>query len=400
MNIAFFSECYHPTLNGIVVSIDTFSQYLRRLGHRVHIHAPYYRGYHDDPPDVSRFPALRVPVVPQYPVPIPVGPRIAATFIHRRFDVVHTHSVFALSHVGASLAERTDVPLVSTFHTMLLDYLHYTFVPEQMTRPFVANLIRRYCNHCDLMIVPTAQVSDFLRKLGVVTEIQPLPTGIDVEFIRGGDRERVRKALGLPLDRKLLLYVGRLAREKNVTFLVDAVMHVLRERPGVDFAMVGEGPLKDDIREQVGASRLASRIHIVGGVSFEEVRDYYAAADIMTFASKTETQGLVVGEAMAAGLPVVAVRATGVSEFIASGEDGFLVDENPGAFVRTLSALLSSDSLRSSISTRARCKAQQFSAEASARRLEKFYQVLIASRKDFLQGSPGKRWGDHGSAAA
>jgi len=379
MNIAFFSECYHPTRNGVVVSIDTFAKHLRQRGHHVHIHAPYYRGFRDDSPDVSRFPALRVPLVPEYPVPIPIGPRIVNTFLRRGFEVVHTHSIFTMSRVGAHLAERAKIPLICTFHTMLLDYLHYALLPEQVTRPIVISLIRQYCNRCDLVIVPTRPVYDFLRGLGVVTEIQPLPTGIDVDFIRGGDREGTRARLGIPPQHRLLLYVGRLAKEKNITFLLEAANLILRQNPNAEFAMVGDGPLRDHCQQVAQSSDLGSRIHILGAVPFEEVRHYYAAADVMIFASKTETQGLVVGEAMAAGLPVVALRAGGVSTFISSGEDGFLVEDNRETFVRTVNALLANDNLRLAISHKARIKAEQFSAAASARRLESFYEVLIAS---------------------
>lgn len=381
MNIAFFSECYRPTRNGIVVSIDTFARYLQSLGHHVQIYAPHYRGYHDEVAHVSRVPAVRLPVVPEYPVPIPMNPGTVADFERRSFDLVHTHSVFTLSHVGAHLAARYDLPLVTTFHTMLLDYLHYTFVPPMVTRPFVVGVIRRFCSQCDLVIVPSSQTGQLLRGIGVETEIQPLPTGIDVEHTSRGDGRRVREELAIPFHHRILLYVGRIAREKNIEFLMEVAVQILSENADTDFVLVGAGPLTWKCESMVQEHGLTSRVHFVGSVPTQEVRDYYAAADIFVFASMTETQGLVIGEAMAAGLPVVAVRGGGVTEFISSGEDGFLVDENQAAFLRTIGALLTNTALHRSVSAAARRKAQQFSAEASTRRLEGFYQVLVESRR-------------------
>ncbi len=393
MNIAFFSECYRPTSNGVVVSIDTFARQLRQFGHFVHLYAPQYRGYHDTVSGISRIPSIRLPLVPEYPVPIPIGFRIAQHFGEKRFDIVHTQSAFTLSHLGASLASRFNLPLISTFHTMLLEYLHYIYVPPWLSRPFVVNIVRRHFNQCDLVIVPATSIASVLRGLGVETEIQPLPTGIDVNFMRGGDGDRIRSELGIPRSSRMLLYVGRLAREKNVDFLLEAVAETMQAHQDTTFVLVGTGPLKPRCERWGVEHGLASRVHLVGSIPSQEVRDYYMAADVFVFASKTETQGLVVGEAMACGLPVVAVRAGGVTEFINSGEDGFLVDENQASFVRTVNALLTSADLHRALSAAAPKKAEQFSAESSTRRLEGFYRVLIESKKSSRTPPHERFWG-------
>jgi len=381
MNVAFFCECFRPLRNGVVTSIETFRHQLTRLGHRVHIFAPEFPGYRNHDEDVYRFPSFTFPHVKDYPVAFPFAPRLTLAFRRLPVDIVHAQSPWWLGRLGAYLARRRNLPLVLTYHTLVTEYLHYIPLPRRIVKPALLALLRQYCNASDLVIVPTESIGDVLREQGVTTRIVPLPTGVDVAHIAQGNRQMIRDKYRLAPHTLALIYVGRMAFEKSVDFLLYAVAKPLRERENVVLFLVGSGPYEENVKAIAQQLGIAHKVIFVGSVPHDDVRHYLAASDIFVFASRTETQGIVIAEAMAAGLPCVAVDAYGVSTVLSHGVDGFLTIPDVHAFTLSLETLLDSPTLRQQFADNARRNARKFSAESSARRLVSLYEEVIENRK-------------------
>jgi glycosyltransferase involved in cell wall biosynthesis len=233
-------------------------------------------------------------------------------------------------------------------------------------------------------------IEDVLREQGVTTRIVPLPTGVNVSHIACGNRQMIREQYGLSPDTLALIYVGRIAFEKSVDFLLYAAAKILRERQNVVMLLVGSGPYEENIKTIAQQLGVAHKVHFVGSVPREEVRHYLVASDVFVFASRTETQGIVIAEAMAAGLPCVAVDAYGVADVLAHGVDGFLTIPDVHTFTLSLETLLDSPTLRQQFSENARKNVHKFSAESSARRLVTLYKEVIEGRKDRVALRRGK----------
>jgi len=381
MRIAMVTECYHPVRNGIVSVIDTLVVGLRERGHEVLVIAPDHPSRPADPPFVVRVPSLPNPFYPDYPAAKPWSPVLRRALDEFRPEVVHTHSFMWLSRFALKQARKRGIPVVTTYHTLVTEYLHYAPVPKWLAHRFVAHWSASFCNACQCVIVVSPLGEKLLRSFGVTTPIEFIPTGIDADRFGQGDGYRVRKSLGIPMHGAVLLYVGRIAKEKNVAFLLDALTPVLAERARTYLVLVGDGPEMAAMQAKAKGMAGGERILFVGSRPREEIPDFFAAADIFVFASVTEMQGLSVCEALMAGLPVVAVGEGGVRYYLRGGETGFVTPLDKVGFANAVRALLDKPHLRMAMAERARSLAlQQFSVTACLDRLERVYrQVMVAS---------------------
>jgi len=381
MNIAIFSECYRPTRNGVVVSVDTFARGLRARGHRVDLFVPRFPGYPVAHPHVYRFPSIRVPHVPDSPVALPYWPQVYAAFDRLNADLVHAQSIFVMSRLGAYLARRNNLPLVATYHTLVAEYSHYVPLPSVATKALLVMLSRRFCNACQVVIVPTRSVGDVLRSYGVRSPLVPLATGIDVESFSGGDGTRVRERHHLPSSAKVLLFVGRIAREKNLDFLFQVTRHLLARDPDIRLLLVGPGPYLPLAAAYVRRLGLERHVVFAGSQPRSALKHYYAAADLFVFPSLTDTQGLVLVEAMAAGLPCIAAQATGACDVLEGGRYGLLCPAAERDFVAAVESLLVSPEKRAEYAQAGRQRARAFSREATVAKLEALYRDVIAEHR-------------------
>jgi len=381
MNVAVFSECYHPTRNGVVVSIDTFAEGLRDRGHRVDVFAPRFPGYRIPLPHAHRFPSARLPHVQDYPVPLPYWPQVYREFDGLRAEVVHAQSVFVMSRLGAYLARRNNLPLVVTYHTLVAEYSHYVPLPSVVTRAAVVRLSRQFCNACDVVIVPTPSVEPVLRGYGVRAPVVALPTGIEPAEFEGGDAELDRRRHGLSRHAKVLLFVGRIAREKNVDFLLRVLAALVASDPDTRLLMVGPGPYTALAAAYARGLGLGNHVVLAGSRPRGELRHYYAAADVFVFSSLTDTQGLVLAEAMAAGLPCVAARGPGVCDVLQHDRQGLLVRPDEAEFAAAVTAVLTDANRSTRYRQAAPLRAAQFSRPASVERLEALYREVVGARK-------------------
>jgi glycosyltransferase involved in cell wall biosynthesis len=292
-------------------------------------------------------------------------------------DVIHVHSPFLLGRLGARCAKKLNIPLVFTFHTLYDQYVHYVPIGQNITKEITRKFCADFCNHCDLVIVPTGIISEHLKEWGVNTEIKALPTGINIGSFRTKEKDWLYLRFNIDTNEKLLITVGRLGKEKNFSFILKGFAQINSFFPRTRLVLVGSGPEKDALVHTAAELGILDKVVFTGTLSREEMAKAYNSAHIFVFASVTETQGLVVGEAKAAGLPTVAVKAFGISEMVENGVDGFLTDLDTDKFVDKVKLLLSNEDLRNTMSKNAIKNAEAISSENCAQRLLAHYSDVI-----------------------
>jgi len=369
-------------LGGVPTAVETTRRALAELGHEVVVVAPRMRGAAPEP-NVLRVPALPAPMYPDFALPLPLSLALARALRERAFDVFHAHHPFLLGQAALRLARRTGRPLVFTHHTLYDKYAHYVPLPTRFVARLAIARSTRFANAADLVLVPSVALAARLTAQGVRRPIEVVPTGVDLDRFRPGDRPTVRQALGLPQDAPLLVYVGRLDPEKNLPFLLDAFASVAARHPTVELLLVGRGTQENGLRHHAGRLGIASRVRFAGGIPPSDVARRYQAGDLFVFASTTETQGLAVLEAMATGLPVVAVRAIGVEEAVVDGVSGLLVPEDPRVFADAVLSILRDAGLAAKLAAGGRDAAGTISTRTLAERLVALYERLGA-----VPGSP------------
>jgi 1,2-diacylglycerol 3-alpha-glucosyltransferase len=296
-----------------------------------------------------------------------------------RVDLVHIHTHFIAHYAAARFARRHRLPLVATYHTFFEDYLHHyvPILPRRIGRFLARHFTRSQCADVAALISPSAPMRDALLAYGVDTPIEVLPTGLPADSYLRGDGGRFRQRFSLPPDRPLLLYVGRVAYEKNIDFLLRMFARLRARRPDAMFAIAGEGPARESLMKQARSLGVESEVRFIGYLDrATELPDCYAAGDAFVFASRTETQGLVLLEAMAQGTPVVSTAELGTRSILTPGCGAFVVPEEEDAFATAVIealALSPDDPRRAQV----RAHAQSWASAAMARRLISFYEKIL-----------------------
>jgi len=349
LRIAMFSDSAFPILNGVSVSIDALTTELRNQGHSVHLFTSAYPGHKDPDPNVFRFPAIPTPWTRGYPLAVPPFVGMLHRFRQHRYDVVHTHTPFTLGLVGLRWAQSHELPIVSTYHTLYDRYAHYIpYFPRRYVRYKIAKHTNFYYNRVDHVVTPSEASKRWLVRHSVSTPIQVIPTGVPPRLFL--DRSEARRQLGMGPDQRNLLYVGRIAKEKNLEVVLEAAAAVFRACPKARLHLVGDGPHLEDCRLLARSMGIGDRVRFVGFVPRHEVDLYYAAADVFVFASVTETQGLVVQEAMTYGLPAVVVGGGGASAAVENGVNGWVCKNDSKEMAARVLSLINDESLYTGMS--------------------------------------------------
>jgi glycosyltransferase involved in cell wall biosynthesis len=383
LRIAMFTNNYLPFIGGVPLSINRLYRGLKTLGDRVLIFAPGY-GRQDKSEEEG---VIRVPTL------IAFGKRkllrITNIFSPKLFfrlrefqpDIVHLHHPLWLGSAGLWLARRLKIPTVYTYHTRLEHYAHFVPLPGPLFRNLISHqLVKRFANRCDAVVVPTFSAEEYLRVIGVTAPIHVLPTGIDFERFRQVDDNRLNRLRtehhldGVPV----LISISRLSQEKNIDFIIDSLAE-LRHRQ-YRLLIIGEGNERARLEEKIKRLGLDNHITLVGEVAPEDIPAYCRLGDLFLFASKSETQGMVILEAMAAGMPVVAVRSSGIDDVVRDGVNGFKTPEDPGAWIGRLEALLDDPALRRRFSDNAVESARQHSVAHFAADMRNIYARLLAAQ--------------------
>jgi glycosyltransferase involved in cell wall biosynthesis len=383
MRIAFFTDTYWPQINGISENIDTVKKGLERLGHEVYIVAPKSSGYKDEDPNIFRLSAIKIIKNPEQKVIIPIPEKDLRKLFRHKFDMVHVHTLGTAGFLGWEVAQLRDLPCVVTYHTLLNRYSHY-ILKGKLIRPKVAEVGSKvFCNLCDIVVAPTKRVKKELLSYGVTKEISVIPGGIELERFDKLERGFLRKKLGISGDKKIILYLGRLGKEKNIGFIIRSLKNLLKRRADVCLAIVGEGPEKNNLEKLVGELGLKEKVLFVGFIERKNVPRVYSDSDIFVFASNTETQGLTVPEAMAASLPVVVVRDPAFEEIIFEGKTGLISEPTEASFASEVRRLLESEELRERLGASGKeLVEKRFSAKVQAKDITKAYKRAIKINSD------------------
>ena len=382
MKIGIFSESYEPVLNGVTVSILTLTRELKKLGHDIYVFAPNYPGHKDVENVTFRFPSVRTWFARDYPLAWPYMPGLTRKVKQLGLDVIHTHTPFMTGWAGLKLARRLGIPIVSTNHTQYVEYAHYVpLAPRATMRAIIIGHLRRYYNKCDGVVVPSSPTADLLRTYGVLKPIYVIPTGNTLDTCMDPQaRSTIRQEYGIPADARALIYVGRLAREKNLGLLFNAFEKLAAGCEGLYLLVVGGGPFEAGCREIAARLAYSGRVKFTGYIPREKVAKYYSAGDIFAFPSMTETQGLVIGEALGAGLPCVAVNAGGAPEMVVDGADSFLAANDAEDFSSKIARFLTDRELYRRFSCKAVENAARFTPHGMAARMLEVYETVIRSR--------------------
>ena len=375
LTVGMFSDSYLPEKNGVAASVVVAARALRRRGHRVIIVAPAHDSTPEDEPDVFRFHSASFPFYPQLRMAFPLPAKLLTSLPHVPFDVVHCHSFFFVGCMGAYLAQRRKTPLIFTYHTRFTQYTHYVPLRQAFTESRFVWLSREFSNRCDRIIAPTRFTADELNGYGVSKPIDVLPTGVDLSMFEGGctQAETLRARCGGPIA----LYAGRLGKEKNVDLVLDAFALVAAQVPRARLVIVGEGPHEAELRRHADALPCAHAVEFTGALEKPELGAWYRAADAFAFASTTETQGLVLVEALSHGVPVVAIDCPVSREVVGRGASGRLVDSTREAFADALTAILTSTSSERAVhSDAARVAAAPYAMDTVGERLEAIYLTV------------------------
>lgn len=381
MKIAFFCDAYTPTRNGVAVSAQSTARELRSRGHEVVIYAPHYTGHFDSDPHVERFAASHWFRARDYPVVWPAMPHLnlgaRLRFQRKNYDVVHTHSPFTMGSVGATWARQQGKPVVFTFHTLYHRYLHYVPLPPGVTRSYILWTLSRYCRRCRHIIAPSRPVAQIVHRFNSQVPCSVVPTGVDVTGFDRADGPAARRRWGIAADEVVLLYVGRMVAEKNLAFLLHAVAPLLREERKVRLVLAGGGPLIGELRSMAESCGVTDRVVLTGFLDRSELVDLYAGSNLFVFASRTETQGISIAEALSAGLPCVVVGAMGAAESVQDGLTGLIVPPRQGDFRDAVSGLIEDPERCATMSRHALESASRLTIQHSVDRLLEIYEGVL-----------------------
>lgn len=375
------SDVYFPRVNGVSTSIQTFRRDLAELGCETWLVTPQYPQEWPDDERVLRQPSRYLAFDPEDRMMKPRATRTACLELFGRIDVLHIQTPFVAHWAGLRAARELRVPTVETYHTFFEEYLHHylPLLPAGVARAFARTVSRRQCNAVDAVVAPSQQLADVLAGYGVTRPIRAIPTGLQLGEFAGGDGAAFRSRHGIAADRPVMLLVGRVAHEKNIGFLLRVLSAVRQSVPNVLFVIAGEGPALAGLRETAAADGLAENTLFVGYLDRRgALIDCYRAADVFVFASRTETQGLVLLESLALGVPVVSTAVLGTKEVLRDAAGALVVEEDTAEFAAAVVKVLTQPELRAALAGAGRSFVEQrWSSSEMARRLKQLYEELV-----------------------
>ena len=381
MRVLFISDVYFPRVNGVSTSIRTFRQDLTNYGVETVLVAPRYAAVGpDDEQGLLRVASGGVPRDPEdRRMRWGALTRTLDSLPRDEFDLVHIHTPFIAHYAGSRFARRAGIPCVATYHTFFEEYLHHYVpaLPRGIGRLMARAFTRSQCDAVQALIAPSDPMRDILLEYGVSTPIHVLPTGLPADRFAAGDGNRFRAEAGIPLDRPLMTYVGRVAHEKNIEFLVQVFTKVRQTIPNAMLVIAGEGPARESLRQLVTSLKLDADVYFAGYLDRNKgLLDCYAAANVFAFASRTETQGLVLLEAMAQGAPVVSTAELGTRSILKPDCGAVVVAEQQDEFAAAVIRVLQSPDLQKELGDRGRVYAKTWSSASMARRLADLYDTI------------------------
>ena len=389
MNVLMFTNTYLPIVGGVSESVQRLKCQLQRVGHRVLVVAPRLEGQPEHEADVVRVVALQQFNGSDFSLPVPIPGQLYDAIEAFEPDIVHSHHPFLLGDTAARAAETYGLPLIFTHHTLYEHYTHYVPGDSSRMQRFAVALATQYTWLCDEVIAPSESIRDLLVSRAANPDINVVPSGVEMQRFRQGDPEHWRRMLQIPAEATVFGHVGRLAREKNLEFLAAAVCGALVSHPRAWWLVVGEGDARSAMAKTAERLAVSDRVVFTGRLQGQALIDAYHSMDVFAFASHSETQGMVIAEAMATGLPVVALDAAGVREVVDDGRNGRLLSQaNSDAFAAALGECADPDR-RAAFEREALITAASYDEARCAQRCLRVYRLAIARGGPFTHADDG-----------
>jgi glycosyltransferase involved in cell wall biosynthesis len=384
LKILFISDVYFPRINGVSTSIRTFVKQMQDMGHTVHLIAPEYGVKTEDDAWIKRIPARSIYFDPEDKL-MKYGVALDSLMALRNeeYDIVHIHTPFVAHYLGLKLAHLLDVPCVETYHTFFEDYLHHylPYIPKGIAKGIARFISRRQCNSVDAIVAPSQPMLDVLRQYGVKSKAEVVPTGLQAHSFAKADGAAFRAKYGIASDRPMGLFVGRVAFEKNISFLLRMWVNLIKKQPNALLVIAGEGPAEASLHTLSKELNLEDNIKFIGYLDRNtELNACYQSADVFVFSSLSETQGLVLLEAMAQSTPVVAIAELGTKSILVEGEGALIAPHDEVIFADKVQAVLSDKAKRNVLGKAAYNYAKtRWTDKAQAERMIDFYKDVTTS---------------------
>lgn len=393
MNIAFISDQYWPSLSGVCVSIDAFTQELVKMGHQIFLFAPEYPDSEESNSEwkgtgIFRFRSYQIPFNDENRLVYRSEKKnVYKTLNSIKPDIIHIQTEFSLGKIATQYAKKKNIPLVMTAHTNWeeLIALYVPFLPRGIARIYCRHRMRTRYNKADTVIVPTSLMEVLLYLYFVRKPIRVIPTGIihsDFEINNQNDwKIDIYKTYPQLIDKRIIFYAGRLGMEKNITFLIDALKMLLLSESKLVLLIAGNGPAFTDLQNYSEKLGLAEHVIFTGFIDRKRLKYFYNVADVFVFASKVESQGMVTLESMTCGTPVVAIGKMGTREVMGGDNGGYMVDDDLETFVAKTALLLNNTEIYKSKSNEALRHAKKWTNDKQAKKLIKLYESLVHKRQ-------------------
>jgi len=386
MRIAFFTNCYKPLVNGVVTSIVSLKEAYERKGHDVYIFAPRVKDYIDQKRNVFRYRSVNLTSKVKYPLPIPLSFRVKKVITEFNPDIVHFHHPFLLSFPAIMYGKKLGIPKILTIHTQYEQYAYYVSpVPERVTQEAIKMIISNLAYKTDCITTPSDSMKKIMENYGIKNRIEVIPNAIHLISFQEDDeskRAEIKKKYNLKEDDKIILFVGRVASEKSIDTIIKA-LEIIKKRDNnkVKLLIVGNGPAMDELQQLTRTLKVEKDVVFAGTVSNEEIQHYYKMAYLFTITSTSESFGIVIIEALASGIPVLAVRAPGAADILTDDLDGLLVDDDVEKFADALEKIIREPELREKLSKGALKTSEKYNIDTISERMLNLYREVIKIKK-------------------
>ena len=386
MRIAFFTNCYKPLVNGVVTSISSLKEAYERKGHDVYIFAPRVKDYIDQKRNVFRYRSVNLTSKVKYPLPIPLSFRVKKVITEFNPDIVHFHHPFLLSFPAIMYGKKLGIPKILTIHTQYEQYAYYVSpVPERVTQEAIKMIISNLAYKTDCITTPSDSMKKIMENYGIKNRIEVIPNAIHLISFKEDDelkRTEIKKKYNLKEDDKIILFVGRVASEKSIDTIIKA-LEIIKKRDNnkVKLLIVGNGPAMDELQQLTRTLKVEKDVVFAGTVSNEEIQHYYKMAYLFTITSTSESFGIVIIEALASGIPVLAVRAPGAADILTDDLDGLLVDDDVEKFADALEKIIREPELREKLSKGALKTSEKYNIDTISERMLNLYREVIKIKK-------------------
>ncbi len=316
MNILIFTDTYTPQINGLVTSVNVLKAGLEKLHHTVYIVAPGKLFNSPTEKNIIYIPSIPYIFLPEYRTTFLFSFKLIKLMNKVKFDIIHTHTPFSLGITGALMGKFYKIPVVHTYHTYFEEYIHYLKLPKFIGRAIAKYFSKWYCNLTNSIIVPSSFMKAVLKSYKINKSINVIPTGINIAKFNIKNKNLLRNKYTVSKNTKLLLYAGRLAKEKNLYLLLDILKDLKEKYDEIKLMFVGDGPEKTHLHKYAKHLNILNNIIFTGYVARDKIKNFYAASTVFVFPSLTETQGLVLLESMASGIPIVSLYKRGTKSVL------------------------------------------------------------------------------------